>query len=303
MGQAFLRGGSMIVVTAEDATVRCLMAETAPLVAEVSEMHQTSPVATAALGRALTAGALMTHMLGPGEKLTLQWDGRGPLGRIIVTSESDHSVRGYVTHPQIDLPLREDGKLDVGGAVGTDGYLYVMKDLGVGAPYVGSVPLTSGEIAEDLVTYFAQSEQTPSAVSLGVLVDPDLSIRAAGGFIVQAMPGAAQETLARLEANVSALPGVTAMLSSMSKEQIVDRVMSGLAHRTLAEYPIGFRCSCSEERLEAVLATLGAEDLEHLSASGKPTVVTCDFCRRVYEFSLDRVASILRAARADDASD
>lgn len=287
---------SLLVLTAQGSTLRCLFASTRVLVQEAALRHNTSPVATAALGRALTAGAIMSHSLSDDEQLTLQWVGDGPLGRIVVTADSSGAVRGYVTHPQVDVPVKAPGKLNVGQAVGSNGTLLVIKDLGMGQPYSGSVPLTSGEIAEDLARYFTESEQIPSVVNLGVLIDIDLSVGAAGGYIIQAMPGASDDALAKLERNIIASQTISAMLSSgLTPRQIAKEILSGLEYHELEEKQICYSCSCSKERLERALASLGRDDLEHIANSDSAVKVTCDFCRDSYEFEPEDIAALLKS--------
>jgi molecular chaperone Hsp33 len=258
-------------------------------------IHRTSPVATAALGRALTASGILSATLGDDEKLTLQWSGNGPLGKVVTTSDPQGSVRGYVSNPSVDLPLKPNGKLDVGGAVGAEGYLYVLKDLGLKEPYRGSVPLVSGEIAEDLTLYFATSEQTPSVVSLGVFVDRDYSVVSSGGFILQGLPGISEAMLSKLETMVTALPSVTEMLAGVSCiEEFTADILNGLNYKILDKRKLNYRCNCSEERLEQVLLSLGKDELKKLAEADEPTKITCDFCKKTYTFDQEHLGNLIR---------
>ncbi|MBB6733350.1 Hsp33 family molecular chaperone HslO [Cohnella zeiphila] len=270
--------------TAWDGGIRVFAARTTQLVGELQRRHGTYPTATAALGRTATAAAMMGAMLKGGEKLTVQIKGDGPLGQIVVDANAAAEVRGYVDDPRVHLPSNAQGKLDVAGAVGRTGYLHVTKDLGLKEPYRGSVPLISGELAEDFTYYFASSEQTPSAVGLGVLVDTDESVLHAGGFIVQVMPGLSEEQLARLERAVAAMPPVTALLDQGESPEEILRFLVGddlTIHETAEPR---FVCQCSRERVERTLISLGSEELRKMIEEDGQAEAHCHFCNETYRF-------------------
>ena len=230
------------------------------------QIHKTLPVATAALGRALSGASLMGNALkGRGASLTLQIKGGGPLGTVLAVSDPEGNVRGYVTNPQVDLPLRADGKLDVGRAVGSEGTITVIKDLHMKEPYVGTVDLLGGEIAEDIAGYFVESEQIPTACALGVLVDRDQSVKSAGGYLIQLMPGAGEDTIARVEGGVMAAGNVSAMLErDPDPEHMLRTVLSDFEVKILESDPVEYRCACSRERVERALISLGKGELESM---------------------------------------
>ena len=281
-------------VTDGDHQVRLYVAITKELVETARSLHKTSPVATAALGRTLTAGAIMGSMMkGNKDVLTLQFKGDGPLGGVLVTANSKAIVKGYVNRPDVDLPLKPNGKLDVAGSLGK-GFLNVIKDIGMKEPYNGQIDLVSGEIAEDLTYYFASSEQTPSVVALGVLVDKDYTVRQSGGFILQLMPGAKDEVIDKIEANIKNLPSVTAMLEAgFDGKDIANKVLEGLSlmyHEKI--YP-RFECDCSKERVEKALITVGMEEIKDMIQEGKPIAMSCQFCNTEYTFNLKDLRDIL----------
>ncbi|MGI5935446.1 MAG: Hsp33 family molecular chaperone HslO [Oscillospiraceae bacterium] len=258
------------------------------------EIHDTSPVATAALGRALCAASMMGEMLKEEKAcLTLRINGGGPIGNVVAVSDSSGNVRGYVQHPHVDLPLRPDGKLDVGGAVGKNGTITVSRDFGLKEPYIGSTPLVSGEIAEDVTAYFAESEQVGSACGLGVLVDTDLSVLAAGGFLVQLLPGAPDELIDRLEENIRRAGAVTELLTRGGAEAIIQRILEGFEPRILAELPIEYRCYCSRERVLKAVSVLSKEELREIVEEGEETTVSCQFCDTVYRFTPEEIKELL----------
>jgi molecular chaperone Hsp33 len=273
-----------------------LSAITARDIAErARRIHKTTPVATAALGRTLCAASLLGDLLKePDATVTLRLNGGGPLGSVLAVSDSEGNVRGYVQNPQIDLPLRPDGKLDVGRAVGTNGMLAVSRDLGLREPYIGSTKLVSGEIAEDLTAYFAESEQVGSACGLGVLVDTDLSVLAAGGFLVQLLPGAPESLIGRLEENIAAMGPVTSVLHREGKaESLAERVLAGLEPRILDRSPVEYRCYCSRERVLQAVSSISREDLEEMAASHENAVVSCQFCDTVYTFTPEELRAVV----------
>ena len=282
--------------TAKDGMIRVIGAVTTELVNEGTGCHNCSPVASAALGRMLTAGAIMGSTLKSEEEIvTLKIDGGGEAKGITVTAHSDGSVKGFIGNPNVDLPLNQKGKLDVGGAVGTNGLLYVIKDLGLKDPYVGQVPIHSGEIAEDLTYYFTISEQTPSAVSLGVLVDKDLSIKASGGFIIQMMPDADPLLADLLMYRLGEIPSITAMLSEgKSLEQILDFIFLDMDFKLLETINPKYLCDCSRERIEKALISIGIKDLQEIYDEGKDEQVVCHFCNKKYEFTKTDIGELIK---------
>lgn len=280
--------------------VRLFVAVTNTLVEEARKIHQTSPVATAAFGRTLTAAAIMGCMMkGEKDTLTLQFKGDGPLGGILVTADSEANVKGYVNNPMVDIPLKSTGKLDVSGAIG-HGTLNIIKDIGMKEPYNGKVELVSGEIAEDLTYYFASSEQTPSVVSLGVLIATDYSVKQSGGFVVQLLPDADEEVIGQLEENIKNIPSMTAMLEDhMDGEAILNRIMKGLDVSIYENERIEprYRCDCSKNRVERVLITVGAEEIEDMIDSNEPVDMSCHFCKTHYKFEIGELRDILKAIK------
>lgn len=272
--------------------VRAFAVLTTQLTQEMHDRHQTTPTAIAALGRTAAAGLLMGAMLKGEERLTLQIKGGGPIGQIVVDANANGEVRGYVTNPQVDLPLNQIGKLDVAGAVGTEGSLYVIKDLGLKEPYRGSIPLISGELAEDFTYYFAKSEQTPSAVALGVLVDVDYTIKAAGGFVVQLMPGLTDQEITEIEQQLAQIPSMTSMLDrGLTLEQILQELLPSI--QILEKMEVHFHCNCTQERIEQTLITLGKEELQSLYEEGEEVEVVCHFCNEKYSFSEKELEALI----------
>lgn len=255
------------------------------VVERARQIHGLSPTASAALGRTLCAASMLGELMKEDEaSLTIRINGGGPVGSVIAVSDNGGNVRGYVTEPKADLPTRSDGKLDVGGLVGTDGMLTVSRDIGLKEPYVGSTELVTGEVAEDLAQYMVESEQIPAAVGLGVLVDTDRTIKAAGGFIVQLMPGAPEELITALEDNIFVMDQLTTVLAEDGVDEAVRQVLKGLEYETVMRVPVEYRCNCSRERVEQALRSVGREELEDMAASGEETEVSCQFCDRVYRF-------------------
>ena len=279
----------LIKAITTDGNIRITAAVTTDLVGDAQRVHNSFPIATAALGRTLTAALIMGSDLkheairGLEPSITLQFKGGGPLGAVLAVASSNGTVKGYASNPDVVLPAK-NGKLDVGGAVGTDGYVSVVKDLRMKEPYTGISPIQTGEIAEDLAYYFATSEQTPSAVSLGVLVDTDCTVKAAGGFVMQVMPGADEFTLKCLEKTVESLPTITELLSNGAAcEDLVRTVMLGFDIKILSETSdIRYHCDCSRERVERALISLGSDELENLATGQNGTEVTCSFCDEIY---------------------
>ena len=259
------------------------------------QIHKTLPVATAALGRALAAASMMGNALkSDGASLTLQFKGGGPLGTVLAVSDNEGCVRGYVTNPHTDLPLRPDGKLDVGGAVGHEGTLTVIKDLHMKEPYVGTIDLLGGEIAEDVAGYFVESEQIPTACALGVLVDRDQSVKSAGGYLIQLMPGAGEDTIAKVEGGVMAAGPVSAILEQNDDpEALLRTVMSDFALKIWEPCPGSYKCYCSRQRVERALISLGKSELEQMLAEQGGCQLTCQFCDAVYDFSADDLRALI----------
>ena len=259
------------------------------------QIHKTLPVATAALGRALAAASMMGNALkSDGASLTLQFKGGGPLGTVLAVSDNEGCVRGYVTNPHTDLPLRPDGKLDVGGAVGHEGTLTVIKDLHMKEPYVGTIDLLGGEIAEDVASYFVESEQIPTACALGVLVDQDQSVKSAGGYLIQLMPGAGEDTIAKVEGGVMAAGPVSAILEQNDDpEALLRTVMSDFDLKILETCPVSYKCYCSRQRVERALISLGKPELEQMLAEQGGCQLTCQFCDAVYDFSADDLRALI----------
>lgn len=260
------------------------------------QIHKTLPVATAALGRTLAAASMMGNALkSDGASLTLQFKGGGPLGTMLAVSDNEGNVRGYVTNPHVDIPLRKDGKLDVGTAVGHEGTLTVIKDLHMKEPYVGTIDLLGGEIAEDVAGYFVESEQIPTACALGVLVDRDQSVKAAGGYLIQLMPGAAEDTIAKVEGGIMAAGAVSAILEKNDDpEAMLRTVMSDFDLKILETCPVEYRCYCSRERVERALISLGRTELEQMLSEQGGCQLTCQFCDAVYEFTAEDIQRLLK---------
>ena len=280
----------------KDGFVKAVAVTTKTLTERARQIHKTLPTATAALGRLLAAASMMGNMQKVDDgSITLQVKGGGPLGTLLAVSDAAGNVRGWVEHPQISLLEKYRGKLDVGTAVGNDGTLTVIRDLRMKDPYIGSVQLVSGEIAEDITQYFAQSEQTPTACALGVLIDTDQSVRAAGGYLVQLLPGAPDDVIDRLEAGVQAAGAATAMLDGgLDAAGMLQKVLSGFEVEILETQPIEYRCYCTRQRVESTLISLGKDELEQVVRDGETLHVDCQFCDHVYDFTPQDVAALLR---------
>lgn len=276
----------LVRMISTDGTLTVIAVDSTDIVSRMEWIHRTSAVTSAALGRLLTAASMMGAVLkGKDNSITLRLNGGGPAGSVIAVSDSEGNVRGYVANPIVEIPLNEKGKLDVSGAVGKDGTLTVVKDLGMNEPYVGQVPIVTGEIAEDLTSYFAISEQLPSVCALGVLVNPDLTIQAAGGFIIQLLPTAMDDTIDKVEECIKDIAPVTKMLTSgMSAEEICRSVLKGFELEILDTSNPEYRCNCSRERVTKALLTIGREGLLEM-AQDKKTEVSCHFCEKKYRFN------------------
>ena len=284
----------------KDGSVKAVAAVTKDLTEQVRNIHKTLPVATAALGRTLAAASMMGNALKEeNASLTLQIKGGGPLGTVLAVSDHLGNVRGYVQNPQVNVPLREDGKLDVGRAVGADGTLTVIKDIGLKEPYIGSVGLLGGEIAEDLAAYFVESEQIPTACALGVLIDRDQSVKAAGGYIIQLLPGAGEDVIAKVEGGVMAAGAVTALLDrDPDPEALLRTVLSDFEVEILETAPIDYKCYCTRDRVERALISMGVAELEDLLAEQGGCELGCQFCDKVYRFTDKELQAIIDQMKA-----
>ena len=278
-----------------DGFVKVVAIRSTDLVRRAAQIHGTTPNATAALGRALTAASMMGNMQKVDDgSMTLQIRGGGPIGTITCVSDPQGNVRGCVTEPVVPLVEKHPGKLDVGATVGTDGTLTVIRDLGMKEPYIGSVPLVSGEIGDDVTAYFAQSEQIPTACALGVLVDRDQSVKVAGGYLIQLLPGAPEEVIDALEEGIRKAGAVTAMLEAgLAPEDILGQVCGSLGVVFMENTQVGYKCYCTRDRVTAALISLGREELEQIRGEGKPFPVECQFCDTVYTFTPEDVAELL----------
>ena len=290
MSDYLVRGMSM------DGFVKVVAIRSTELVRRGAEIQNTTPNATAAFGRALTAASMMGNMQKvENGSMTLQIRGGGPIGTITVVSDPIGNVRGCVTEPHVPLVEKFPGKLDVGATVGTDGTLTVIRDLQMKEPYVGSVELVSGEIGDDVTAYFAQSEQTPTACALGVLVDVDCSVKVAGGYLIQLLPGAPDDVIDRLEAGIQRAGAVTKMLEAgMTPEDILGQVVGDLGVVFMETTEVSYKCYCSRDRVTSALISLGRKELEEIKAEGKTFPVECQFCDTVYEFTPEDIEELLK---------
>jgi molecular chaperone Hsp33 len=287
--------GKIVRTISADASVVASALDATDIVGEIEKIHETSAVVTAALGRLSIAASLMgIGLKGKDDSLTLRINGQGATGTLLVVSDSDGNVKSYVGNPIVEIPLNRYGKLDVKGAVGTDGTLSVIKDLGLKEPYIGQVPIVSGEIAEDIVNYFAVSEQIPTVCGLGVLVNPDLTVKAAGGYLIQLLPFADENSIDILEKNIKSLPSVTEMLSDgMSSEDIAFKVLNGLEPNVLDEFEVAYKCDCSKQRVEKALISMGREELIKMAEEQENTEVSCHFCNKKYNFLSSEIRKLL----------
>lgn len=288
----------IVRATAAGAQIRAFACTTRNVVERARQAHNTSPVVTAALGRLLSAGVMMGSMLkGEEDLLTLQIKGDGPVKGLMVTADSRGRVKGYANVPDVILPANMQGKLDVGGAIG-QGTLRVIRDMGLKEPYVGQTLLQTGEIAEDLTYYFATSEQVPSSVGLGVLMERGNTVKQAGGFIVQLMPFAEESVIGRLEENLSRIPSVTAVLDQgNTPEQMLEQLLDGLNCEILETMPAEFYCNCDKSRIEKMLISLGKEEIQDMIEDGQEIEVNCHFCNKNYKFSVEELRTLYRKSR------
>ena len=292
--------GKLIRCISKMGDLTVMAADTTDIVNRAADIHKTSAVTSAALGRLLTAASLMGSSLkGKDDSVTVKLNGNGPAGTVLAVSDSSGNVRGYVQNPIVELPLNKIGKLDVSGAVGTDGFVTVVKDLGLKDPYVGQTPIVSGEIAEDITAYFAQSEQIPTVCALGVLVNPDLSIKAAGGFLIQLLPTATNETIDLVEKGLEGIEPISAMIDkSMTPEEICRHVLKHFELDVLDESNPVYKCYCSRERTEKALISVGKQGLTEM-AEDEVTEVCCQFCDKKYHFTSEQIRALISKAAKD----
>lgn len=290
--------GKLIRCITSDGLVMATALDSTDIVTKVEQIHKSSAVVTAALGRLLTATAMMGNALkGESNTITVKIDGDGPAGALIAVADSAGDVRGYAVNPVVEIPLKENGKLDVSGAVGTVGTLFVIKDLGMKEPYNGFVPLSTGEIAEDIAAYYAVSEQIPTVCALGVLVNPDLTVRVAGGYIIQLLPAAHgyEEVISKLENNIKVMKPITTLLDEgKTIEEIVKIALNGFEVEVLSEQTAEYKCNCSRERFERALKSLNKEELESMANEMEKAETVCQFCNSVYTFTSDEIRSFLK---------
>lgn len=288
----------IVRILIENAPVKAMAISGRDMVERARTIHHTWPVATAALGRTLLAASMLGHQLKDEDgSVTLRLKGGGPLGTVLAVSDSGGNARGYVADPAVDLPRKAPGKLDVGAAVGTDGTLTLIRDMGLKEPYVGSVALLSGEVAEDLAGYFVQSEQVPTACALGVLVDTDESVRAAGGYLIQLLPGADEDVIGKIEAGVARVGPVSALLDKgVGAEELLRQVLADFELKVVERAPVSYRCDCSRERVSRALVSMGAAELRALIEEQGGAQITCQFCDKVYDFSKQELEELLAAA-------
>ncbi|MBU5439068.1 Hsp33 family molecular chaperone HslO [Tissierella sp. MSJ-40] len=281
----------------EKGTIRIFIASTTNLVEEARKIHNTSPTATAALGRSLTAAAMMGAMMkNDKDILTFKISGDGALGNIVIVANNKGGVKGYVDHPYADVPSREDGKLDVGTLVGRNGTITSIMDLGLKEPYVGQARLVSGEIAEDLAHLYSLSEQQPSAVSLGVLVDRDISVRAAGGYIIQLLPGVSDDDITKIETTLSKVMPISTLIDKgLAPEDIMEELLGQFNMEVLDKISVKYNCDCSREKIEGVIISLGKKEIEDIIEEDGKAEVVCHFCNKKYQFSKENLKSLINS--------
>jgi molecular chaperone Hsp33 len=290
--------GNLYRAISADGSAFAAVLDAKDIVSEIEKIHKTSAVVTAALGRLSVGASLMGYMLkGDEDSITLRIDADGPTGQLVAVADSRGNVKSCVNNPVVELPLNSVGKLDVSGAVGKNGTLSVVKDMGLREPYVGVIPLVSGEIAEDIASYYATSEQIPTVCALGVLVAPDLSVKSAGGFLVQLLPFADEKCIDTIEKNVAAMRPVSAMLDEgVTPEEIANMLLAGLDPNELDTASPAYKCDCSRERTEKVLISIGRKELLSIAAEGKDTEVSCHFCGRNYVFTPQEISRLAEGA-------
>ncbi len=290
--------GKIVRYITEDGSAFVIACDSTDIVNEIERIHKPSATVTAALGRLATAASMMGDMLkSDDDTITLRLNGGGPCGDMIAVSDSSGNARAYVQNPIVEIPLNSKGKLDVSGAVGTDGQLYVIKDIGMKEPYIGQTPIVSGEIAEDITNYFATSEQTPSVCALGVLVNPDLTVSHAGGFIIQLLPFCPEEVISKIEDNIKDIESVTTMLQNgFTADDIAKRALAGFNLDKLDESNAVYKCNCSREKVENALISTGIENLNEMAADTNDTKVECHFCDKEYIFTPNDIKSLIKSA-------
>lgn len=289
--------GKVVRTISRDGGVFCCAVDSTDAVARMEQIHKPSAVVTAAEGRLLTAASMMGTMLkSKGDSITIRLEGNGPVGPLLAVSDGTGNVKGTIHNPIVEIPLNKVGKLDVAGAVGREGFLYVIKDMGMKEPYVGQVPIVSGEIAEDITNYYAVSEQIPTVCGLGVLVNKDLTPAAAGGYLLQLLPGADEETISRVEANIQKLAPVSTMISQgMTPEQIAFAALDGFEPNVIDEYEMGYVCDCSRARVERALISLGRDELNTMAEEEEQIEVGCQFCDTKYIFTKTQLHSLIKS--------
>lgn len=282
----------LIRATAMNGKIRAFAVNSTATVEQLRQRHGTLPTATAAFGRAISAGAMMGAMLKGEEKLTIQIKGVGPIGQIVVDANAYGEVRGYLDNPQVQLPSNSFGKLDVAGAVGTTGFIHISKDLGLKAPYNGTIPIISGELGEDFTYYFAVSEQTPSSVALGVLIDTDSSVKAAGGFILQVLPGLSDGEIDQIQQQLEQMPPLTTFLDQgLTLEAILTRILGDI--HVMDQMEVVFRCKCSRERVDSTLISLGKTEIEQMMDEESQAEVICHFCNEAYNYDVQQLKELI----------
>lgn len=292
--------GKTVRYIAKDGSAFIIACDSTDMVAKMEQIHQPSATVTAALGRLITAASMMGDLLkGENDTITLRVSGGGPAGELIAVSDSSGNARASVDNIIVEIPLNENGKLDVSGAVGSFGQLYVIKDMGMKEPYIGQVPLVSGEIAEDVTNYFAVSEQTPSVCALGVLVNPDLTVKHAGGYIIQLLPYCEDSVIDIIENNIKLLPSVTSMLESgLTPDEIAVKAMEGIELDKLDESEFTYKCNCSKQKVEEALIGTGIESLNEMADSSENTEVQCHFCNKKYVFTPADIKSLIKQGKS-----
>lgn len=288
--------GKIVRYIVEDGSAFVIASDSTDMIREMERIHKPSAAVTAGMGRLLTAASMMGVMLkGKEDTVTLRFNGNGPAGPVIAVSDSNGNGRISVENPIVELPLNEKGKLDVRGVLGNSGYIYVVKDIGLKEPFVGTTEIVSGEVAEDITNYYAVSEQTPTVCSLGVLINPDLSVKCAGGFMIQLLPGCPDEMIDKIEKSISDIPSVTQMLQSgMTVDEIAVRALKDIPIEKLDESEFSYKCNCSREKAEAAIISAGAETLEEMAQDSKPSTVECHFCDKQYSFTPDDLKNIIK---------
>ena len=288
--------GKLVRTISHEGGVICIAVDSTDAIARMEQIHKTSAVITAAEGRLLTAASIMGTLLkSKNDSITLRMEGNGPVGHLIAVSDGSGNVKGYMTNPVVELPLNAKGKLDVAGAVGTAGFLYVIRDMGMKEPYIGQVPIVSGEIAEDITSYYALSEQIPTVCGLGVLVNPDLSVKAAGGFLVQLLPGALDEEIDRLEENIRNLKPVSKMIEEgMTPQEIAFKVLVGFEPEVRDEYDMGYGCDCSRDRVERARLSIGKAELKKMAEEEEQVEVGFQFCDKKYVFTRHQLKELAK---------